>query len=320
LRYQIIVSDKEDGDTIAGTIRSEKVVAGMEYFENGHEDFLPEPADPTDRIDYSRGKSLISGSDCVLCHTESTPAVIPNYKTIATAYQNRQNITEELTQSLINGSKGKWGTIPMPPHPDLSAEDATAMVQYILSLADDRALLEWLPVQGHIRLPEGLAAERGRYVFWASYNDNGIGNNNQLFGYATHIFRPPYIPVSDNSKQNNMRSFASGRHDSALVDGKHVEYLMFSSLDLTDVRSLTIHILDSIDNWSGGSVEIRLNRTYGELIGSAEVIMGNDTLASRNVTVPVRAKIGLHDLFVVFPGDPGDKNGTVALTAIRFHH
>jgi cytochrome c len=39
-----------------------------------------------------------------------------------------------LAAKIISGGKGNWGNISMTPHPELSMDDAKAMVQYILLL------------------------------------------------------------------------------------------------------------------------------------------------------------------------------------------
>jgi cytochrome c len=39
-----------------------------------------------------------------------------------------------LAQKIKTGGAGNWGRIPMPPHPNISDEDAKTMVTWILSL------------------------------------------------------------------------------------------------------------------------------------------------------------------------------------------
>jgi cytochrome c len=37
-----------------------------------------------------------------------------------------------LENKIINGGTGVWGQVPMTPHPELSKEDVTALVKYIM--------------------------------------------------------------------------------------------------------------------------------------------------------------------------------------------
>jgi len=39
-----------------------------------------------------------------------------------------------LANKVIKGGSGKWGDVPMTPHPQLSMDDAKEMVKYVLSL------------------------------------------------------------------------------------------------------------------------------------------------------------------------------------------
>lgn len=53
---------------------------------------------------------------------------------MANKYKGDAKAEAHLVESVIKGSKGVWGNIPMPPHPNLSEADAKAIVRWILSL------------------------------------------------------------------------------------------------------------------------------------------------------------------------------------------
>lgn len=80
------------------------------------------------------GKVLISKSDCLACHHLENKLVGPSYTSVAEKYMLNKANVNTLTQKIISGGSGVWGTVPMPPHTALSADDATKMVKYILSL------------------------------------------------------------------------------------------------------------------------------------------------------------------------------------------
>jgi cytochrome c len=80
------------------------------------------------------GKALIAGSDCLTCHKEDAKLIGPAYKEVAKKYESNDKNVKMLAEKILKGGQGVWGEIPMAGHPNLSAEDAEAMVKYILSL------------------------------------------------------------------------------------------------------------------------------------------------------------------------------------------
>lgn len=80
------------------------------------------------------GQALINGSDCRTCHKDDSKLIGPAYQDVAKKYENNAANVKMLTEKIIQGGQGNWGEIPMAGHPNLSQEDATAMVEYILSM------------------------------------------------------------------------------------------------------------------------------------------------------------------------------------------
>jgi cytochrome c len=80
------------------------------------------------------GQALINGSDCRTCHKDDSKLIGPAYQDVAKKYENNAANVKMLTEKIINGGQGNWGEIPMAGHPNLSQDDASAMVDYILSM------------------------------------------------------------------------------------------------------------------------------------------------------------------------------------------
>jgi cytochrome c len=78
--------------------------------------------------------AIMAKSDCNTCHNKDVKTVGPAYIEIARRYENSTQKTDELVEKIIKGGAGNWGDVPMTAHPNLSGEDATAMVSYILGL------------------------------------------------------------------------------------------------------------------------------------------------------------------------------------------
>ena len=81
-----------------------------------------------------KGMNLVAKSDCLTCHQVETKATGPAYIDVAAKYPSNDAVIDSLSDKIIKGGAGNWGTIPMVAHPQVSKDDAKAMVTYILSL------------------------------------------------------------------------------------------------------------------------------------------------------------------------------------------
>ena len=70
---------------------------------------------------------------CMACHAIDKKLVGPAYKDVAAKYKADKAAGAQLAQSIVKGSTGKWGPIPMPPNA-VSDADATALAKWVLSL------------------------------------------------------------------------------------------------------------------------------------------------------------------------------------------
>lgn len=89
---------------------------------------------PEVKEDIPEGLSLIKGSDCSACHLENQKLVGPSYEQVAEKYKDDEEAHGKLVTNILEGSSGVWGEIPMAPHPQLTKEQASSMIDYILSL------------------------------------------------------------------------------------------------------------------------------------------------------------------------------------------
>ena len=87
---------------------------------------------PADTLD--KGEVLISYSDCATCHKAADRKRGPAFHDIAARYPMNSTYIDILAKRVVLGTKGAWGNVVMPPHPNVSEEDAKTMVMYILSL------------------------------------------------------------------------------------------------------------------------------------------------------------------------------------------
>lgn len=80
---------------------------------------------------------LMQGAGCMACHSVDKKLVGPAFSWIAHRYKGDKSSVPKLTKKIQAGGAGNWnaltGGVPMPPHPQISVEQATIMVKWILS-------------------------------------------------------------------------------------------------------------------------------------------------------------------------------------------
>lgn len=88
----------------------------------------------SDNPDYVKGMELEAKSDCNTCHKIDEKLIGPSFREIAAKYPMNDAVIDSLSEKVIKGGAGNWGQVPMTPHPNLSKEDAKAIVKYVLLL------------------------------------------------------------------------------------------------------------------------------------------------------------------------------------------
>lgn len=85
-------------------------------------------------LDAAAAIELAKANGCYSCHANNDKVVGPAYASVAEKYKDDKDAVASLAQSIQNGSKGKWGRIPMPPHPSMSAADIKTLAQWVLTI------------------------------------------------------------------------------------------------------------------------------------------------------------------------------------------
>jgi cytochrome c len=78
--------------------------------------------------------ALAKASGCYSCHANGEKVVGPAFASIAEKYKDDKDAAASLAQSIQNGSRGKWGRVPMPPHASLNLADLKALSQWVLTV------------------------------------------------------------------------------------------------------------------------------------------------------------------------------------------
>lgn len=80
----------------------------------------------------SEPQELLTSSGCMGCHAIDNQVLGPSFKDIAAKYKQETQAQNTLAISIQRGGAGKWGEIPMPPMPNLTAEQAKSLAKFIL--------------------------------------------------------------------------------------------------------------------------------------------------------------------------------------------
>jgi len=80
------------------------------------------------------GTALLAEATCLSCHQTQVQSIGPRYVDVADRYRDNDKAVEILVEKILKGGGGVWGEVPMPPHPQYNEEQASQMVDAILSL------------------------------------------------------------------------------------------------------------------------------------------------------------------------------------------
>jgi cytochrome c len=84
----------------------------------------------------ARAKALFNAKGCNACHATDEARIGPPFRTVALRYANTPGFDVEwLAKKIRNGGAGSWGVVPMVSAPQVSPEQARAIVRWIMSLA-----------------------------------------------------------------------------------------------------------------------------------------------------------------------------------------
>ena len=309
LNYRLHVSDKEDGVLDMG-IDPESVNFYRMY---GRVEGLSEPGGIT-----AAGLELILNSDCRSCHALNEISVGPSYYSIAQRYAGDSTTVDRLAKTIISGGSGVWGERVMSAHPQLSLDQATEMVKYILSVSQVK--IEEIPLQGkqvfdlHPSVKEG----QENYVFKADYTDKGNAPATPLTTERSWTFRPPLVNAI--TCDDHFRCDLNTQTRTVRFNEDHA-YIVFKGIDLSGIQSLT---LGSDTMQTQGKMEIRVGAPDGERLGVAMLETATQVKGlsgQLELTIPLNDQQVMVDLYIVYRREDVEsaKNGVFHLDWLLFN-
>ena len=76
-------------------------------------------------------KALLAANSCTACHGMTQKIVGPAFNEIAAKHKGNAGLESYLAIKIREGGVGVFGAVPMPPQPQLSATEATAIARWI---------------------------------------------------------------------------------------------------------------------------------------------------------------------------------------------
>jgi cytochrome c len=197
----------------------------------------------------------------------------------------------------------------MSAHPQLSKEDATEIVKYVVSISNVREEKP-LPPTGEIILNEHLGnTEEGRYILSASYTDNG-GAITPLTNKDVLVLRPSKVQVENADITYNLRK--TDRNLSGINNGS---YFVLKNIDLKDVANLTYR-LSSLDK--DGAVQVHVDNLKGQVISTLNYQSTGAWNKYVELNAPITNPGGKHNLYFVFVKPETPNKNIASLDWVNF--
>ncbi len=285
LQYQVMVRDNEDGSLKNG-IDAGNVKTTLSYQP------ATEGLTTSDGKLVNRGEILLNESDCKACHSLKEKSVGPDFYSVSKRYSAQSAKDNKLVPSLANkiivGGTGVWGKAQMSAHPQLTIEQTTEIVKYILSLQAQAATAKQIPVSGNIALNNKATTEKkGFYVIEASYTDRGGKIIGSLSASTTRILRSSKMYPQDFTNLTDMKVETNG------LTAIHGSHAVLRNIDLSGINQLKLHTTGS-----GGSFEVHLDSLRGQRIASFP--QETNAKGPSELSCAIADIKGMHDIYLLY--------------------
>ena len=305
IRYAVRVTDREDGSLRNGRIPASRVVVTAAYHKEGVASGAAEAGrlSPVAPASHDLGRRLIASGTCLSCHQVAKASVGPSYTAVARRYRGDTSATARLVRKIRAGGSGVWGQAMMPAHPQLTEAQASAMVAYILSLAQPRA--PSLPVRGsYVPGAATDSSPQGVVVLRAAYTDRGANGVRSVAVDKAVVLRAPVVIVARGEVADGVQKYAGPEVPVEVTIGSRSgAFVGFKQLDLTGISAIVFSALAPVPNVSsaGGRVEVRLDSATGVLVGETTVIQPQAAMGPPSrLRAALKPTAGVRDVYFVF--------------------
>jgi cytochrome c len=294
VRYAARVTDHEDGSLRTGTIPAGRVSVSAQYLKDGS---------ATSAV--ATGRRLIEGSDCLSCHQFNRKSIGPAYVDVAHKYHDDSTATARLVRKIRQGGSGVWGQVAMAAHPNLTDEQVSAMVAYIMSLADPKTSAPSLPVRGTYVPAAGSGdSPQGALVLRASYADRGANGMPAITKEKTVVLRSPSVVVASGELSEGVSKQSVPELPVEItVVSRAGASVALKQIDLTGIDAVVfVAVAPAQYQAKGGKIEVHLDSPTGPLLGESELIRPttDPSAAPSQLRTALRPTSGSRDVYLVF--------------------
>jgi cytochrome c len=204
----------------------------------------------------------------------------------------------------------------MSAHPQLSPEQASDIVSYILSVNDQNQATSVVPPAGIIETGKNRTGEdKGEYILSVTYQDKeSKGVEPNLVKQQFH-FRYPQLKAvaADND------SAVAKLSESVVRFAATGSWVLFKNIDLTDISSVQYRVDPS---QIGGRLSLHLDSPQGKQIASVEIAQARETIKKtadqkdhqwKVVSSKLLPTNSTHDLYLVYH-DPKQATSSMWVT------
>jgi cytochrome c len=301
VQYAVGVTDREDGSLASGRIAANRVRVTAEYLND-----VPARGVAEASLPHAEGKGLIEAGDCLSCHKIDRKSIGPAYTAVAARYQGDTSAAARLARKIRGGGTGVWGSVMMPPHPQLTEREATQVVGYVLSLAEQPNEAPSLPARGEYTPPDSAAGStKGAVVLRAAYTDQGANGLLGLTGGATVVLRAPTVVVASGELSDGVQKMnVPGLPVDITLANRSGAFARLKQIDLTGLSAVVFAATAPEGRGAmGGKVEVRLDSASGPLVGETEMIRPTADSTPAPYRAALQPTAGVHDVYVVFRND-----------------
>ncbi len=272
------------------------------------------------------GKSLVMSLDCKSCHKEAEKSIGPAYADVAKKYKDDANARTYLAGKIIKGGGGVWGETQMAAHPSLPVSDVQQIVNWIMSLADDKAKKKSLPQKGTLSATLGKPAkDNGVFSISASYTDMGGVNIKSLTGRTGVLLRNNKVFFSGKEK---MKGYSTVNFNGVnyLIAPAAEGWFTLDNIDLSGIGSLLITAGWQQAPQYGFDIEIRLDDEAGKLIGAGSLVAPKvksqpGAIGFGMATIPLEtlADGNYHTLYIISKPKDSKESSQIFLQSVLFN-
>jgi cytochrome c len=271
---------------------------------------------------FMQGRILIDKSDCKSCHAMDRTVNGPSYFDISSRYFGNKKADSLLKRKIIHGGSGNWGERAMIAHPQLSTKDVNEMVNWILSLGDQRKKSMAQEGRYFFNIPASSATKEAVFVFHSSITDE----TGETIVFRSNMQQVEKADIISNSIRKYKR--ITENDTMILSELKNNDFFVIKEVDLHGIKSVefALEISERQNQTGGGVIELHLDRIDGPLLGSISVpvsVPSGDTSIKR-LMLPAQSPAwpkdnSFHDLFFVVKNKIKGLKPALGIDLVKFN-